>query len=224
MKKVVLALLALSSFSFGQGAQPSQPPSAPGMGSAQSTRFGMVATINTPTPSDMYCSGFITNEKVPETHYLVGGWNSPDQTKYANTNDWMYIYGAGIKEGDRLQIVRRVRDPNRYEPYRGQKAAVKASGQVYFERGYAKVLSVQRNVAIALPELSCGDMIPGDIAIPFVEREKPVFRNVNFDRFALANGKTLGRIIMANEFDTIVGSKHKVYLNVGADKGLRVGD
>src|SRR5256885_1025830 len=81
-----------------------------------------------------------------------------------------------------------------------QKAAVKASGQPYFERGYARVMNVQRNAAVAHLELACGDMIPGDIAIPFVEREKPVYRNVKLDRFAPANGKTIGRIILANEF------------------------
>ncbi|HXB23048.1 MAG TPA: OmpA family protein [Candidatus Solibacter sp.] len=225
MKKVVLALSVLSfGLCFGQGAQPSQPQGTPGLGAVQISKFGRVESANAPTASDMYCSGYITNEKVPETHYVVGGWNSPDQTKYASSNDWMYIYGAGIKEGDRLQIIRRVHDPNSYEPYRGQKAAVKAAGQTYFERGYVRVVNVQRNVATAVTELSCADMIPGDIAIPFVEREKPVYRNVKLDRFAVANGKTTGRIIMANEFDTLAGSKHKVYLNIGADKGLKVGD
>jgi outer membrane protein OmpA-like peptidoglycan-associated protein len=228
MKRVVLALLAFSTFSlglsFGQGVQPSQSQGAPGLVQAQNAKFGRIEVSNTPTPSDMYCSGYITNEKVPETHYVVGGWNTPDQTKYASSGDWMYVYGAGIKEGDRLQIVRRVRDPNRYEAYKGQKAAVKASGQAYFERGYARVVNVQRNAAVVQPELSCGDIIPGDIAIPFVEREKPVYRNVKLDRFAPANGKTIGRIILANEFDIMVGSKYKVYLNIGADKGLKVGD
>jgi len=228
MKKVVLAVLAFSIFSlglsFGQGSQPSQPQVVPGLVAAQSAQYGRSAVSNTPTASDMYCSGFITTEKIAETHFVVGGWNLPDQTKYASTNDWMYIYGAGIKEGDRFQIVRRVHDPNTYEPYKGQRAAIKFSGQTYFERGYARVINVQRNAAVAKVELACGDMLPGDIAIPFVEREKPVYRNVTLDRFAPANGKTIGRIILANEFDIILGSKQKVYLNIGADKGLKVGD
>jgi len=227
MKRVVLALVAFLTFSaglsFGQGTQPSQPQGT-GLVPAQSTNFGRIEPANAPTASDMYCAGYITSERVPETHYVVGGWNLPDQVKYASSNDWVYIYGAGMKEGDRLQIVRRVRDPNHYEGYKGQKAAVKAAGQTYFERGYARVINVQRNVAIARPELSCGEMIPGDIAIPFVEREKPVFRNVKLDRFAPANGKTIGRILLADEFDIFVGSKRKVYLNIGADKGLKVGD
>src|ERR1700694_2165999 len=109
MKKVVLALLALSVFGFGlcfgQGTQPTQPQAGLGLVAAQNAKFGRVESANTPTESDMYCSGFITSEKVPETHYIVGGWNSPDQTKYASPNDSMYIYGAGLKEGDKLEIV-----------------------------------------------------------------------------------------------------------------------
>jgi outer membrane protein OmpA-like peptidoglycan-associated protein len=221
MKRTLLALLAFSSLGvglgFGQGAQPSQTQGA-------QARFGKSDVAYAPTASDMYCAGYITSEKVPETHYVVGGWNSPDQTKYASTNDWMYVYGAGLKEGDRLQIVRRVHDPNHYEGYKGQKAAVKVAGQTYFERGYAHVVNVQRNVGIAQIDLACGETIPGDIAIPFVEREKPILRNLKLDRFAPPNGKTTGRIILANQFDIFVASKNKVYLDIGADKGLKVGD
>jgi hypothetical protein len=66
--------------------------------------------------------------------------------------------------------------------------------------------------------------MPGDIAIPLVEREAPPFRKVTLDRYAPPSGKTQGRIIMAKEFDTIVGSKYKVYLNLGSEKGLKPGD
>jgi hypothetical protein len=40
----------------------------------------------------------------------------------------------------------------------------------------------------------------------------------------MPNGKATGRIVMANEFDHSVGTSQKVYLNIGEDKGLKVGD
>ncbi|HEV2990720.1 MAG TPA: OmpA family protein [Candidatus Angelobacter sp.] len=221
MKKVLLALLAFSNlvvFGFGQGIQPSRPQGV------QVAKPGQNQPATVPTLSDIYCAGFVTNEKVPENHYVVGGWMTPDQTKYASLKDWIYVYGSGLKEGDRLQLIRHVQDPNHYEGYKGQKSIVKSYGETYFERGYARVVNVQRNVGIAQIELACGETIPGDIAIPFVEREKPVLRNIALDRFALPNGKPTGRIILANEFDIFVGSKYKVYLSIGADKGLKVGD
>ncbi len=59
---------------------------------------------------------------------------------------------------------------------------------------------------------------------PFETRPAPKFRKVALDRFAPPNGKTQGRIILSNEFDSFIGTKYKVYLNIGADKGLKVGD
>src|SRR5437588_6486723 len=172
MKRVLLAFSILSvGLSFGQAVQSSGTHCRITVG--QSSR-NQPAT--TPTSSDIYCAGYITTEKLPETHYVVGGLNTPDQTKYHSSSDWVYIYGSGLKEGDRIQIVRKVRDPNRYEAYKGQKAAVKTAGQTYFERGYARIKNVQRNVGIAQMELACGETLPGDIAIPFVERERPVLR------------------------------------------------
>src|SRR5215472_13090617 len=215
MKRIGLALLALSAFAFAQG---TGTPSGPAV-------RGLVAVSNTPTPNDMYCSGFITTQAVPESTYVAAGWNSPDQTHYAGASDFVYIYGAsGYKAGDKLQILRKVKNPNHWEAYRGEKSAIGSVGQPYFERGYVRVLEVQKNIAITVPELSCGDFVPGDLAIPLVEREKPVFRSVTLDRFAVPNGKPTGRIVMANEFDSVVGSTQKVYLNIGEDKGLKVGD
>jgi peptidoglycan-associated lipoprotein len=221
MKRIGLLLLAFSNLGFGQG---TQPPAAQQQPQGQTIVRGGVTVSNKPSPDDMYCSGFISTEGISQNHYVVGGWNSPDQVHYAGATDRVYVHGTGFKEGDKLQIVRKVRDPNRYEPFPGQSGAVRQLGQVYFERGYVRVVDVQKNVAVAIPELSCGDIVPGDLAIPLVEREAPVFRNVSLDRFAAPNGKTTGRIVMANEFDTVVGSKQKVYLSMGDDKGLKVGD
>jgi outer membrane protein OmpA-like peptidoglycan-associated protein len=66
--------------------------------------------------------------------------------------------------------------------------------------------------------------MPGDLAIPLVEREAPLFRKVSLDRYVPPTGKPQGRIVMAKEFDTFLGSKYKAYLNIGADKGLKPGD
>jgi outer membrane protein OmpA-like peptidoglycan-associated protein len=66
--------------------------------------------------------------------------------------------------------------------------------------------------------------MPGDLAIPLVEREAPPFRKVTLDRYTPPTGKPQGRIVMAKEFDSYLGSKYKAYLNIGADKGLKPGD
>jgi outer membrane protein OmpA-like peptidoglycan-associated protein len=218
--KHLLMLLVLAGTMMGQkpaaappSAQPMQPQRTPALD---------IGTV--PTPADMYCSGFISTDKVPESTFVAAGWNSPDQTRYAGISDIIYIHGHGLKEGDRYQIVRHVKDPNHFELYKGQAAAVRAAGETYFELGSVKIMSVQKDTGIAVPELSCADFVPGDLAIPFETRPAPKFRKVTLDRFAPPNGKTQGRIILSNEFDSFVGTKYKVYLNIGADKGLKVGD
>ena len=218
--KHVLMLLVLAGTMMGQkpaaappSAQPMQPQRTPALD---------IGTV--PTPADMYCAGFISTDKVPESTFIAAGWNSPDQTRYAGISDIVYIHGHGLKEGDRYQIVRHVKDPNHFELYKGQAAAVRAAGETYFELGSVKIMSVQKDTGIAVPELSCADFVPGDLAIPFETRPAPKFRKVTLDRFAPPNGKPQGRIILSNEFDSFVGTKYKVYLNIGADKGLKVGD
>jgi len=39
-----------------------------------------------------------------------------------------------------------------------------------------------------------------------------------------SNTKLSGRIVLARDFDTVVGTGQKVYLNVGANQGVKVGD
>jgi len=47
---------------------------------------------------------------------------------------------------------------------------------------------------------------------------------MRFDRFAPSNGQVSGRIILAKDFDSELGTGGKVYLNIGANQGLKVGD
>jgi outer membrane protein OmpA-like peptidoglycan-associated protein len=220
MNRFLLLTLALVSGAFAQ--QPSAPPAQtapPAKARAQALNIG-----NAPTAADMYCSGFITTDHISEARFVAGGWNSPDQTRFAAPADYVYIHGKDMKEGDRLQIVRHVKDPNRYEFYSGQHAAVRGAGDPYFALGIVRVIDVQKNTAITVPELACSDFVPGDVAIPFEEQEAPKFRKVSIDRFAPPNGKTTGRIIMAADFVGFAGTKDKVFLNIGSDKGLKVGD
>jgi hypothetical protein len=47
---------------------------------------------------------------------------------------------------------------------------------------------------------------------------------IRFDRFLPATGQLSGRIILAKDFDSELGTGGKVYLNIGANQGLKVGD
>lgn len=232
-KLVALAGMVLSNLGFSQQPQPVQPqPAQTQPAQPQAVQPAMrpqehAANFdvgNTPTRSDMYCSGFLAGEKVSGKMFVAAGHNSPDQTRYAGAIDTIFIHGQGMKEGDHYQIVRPVKDTNHYEIFPGQKSALRSLGEPYLELAIVKVTDVQKSTAVAAFELSCADVMPGDIAIPLVEREAPPFRKVTLDRYTPPTGKPQGRIVMAKEFDSYLGSKYKAYLNIGTEKGLKPGD
>ena len=80
-------------------------------------------------------------------------------------------------------------------------------------------------MAVAKVEFACDTIVPGDYAIPFEEKPAALFHApMRFDLFAPSNGQLSGRIILGKDFDSEMGSGGKVYLNVGANQGLKLGD
>ncbi len=162
-KLVALAGIVLSNLGFSQQPQPAQPQPAqtqpvqtqpaqpqPVQPALKAQEHAANLDVgNTPTRSDMYCSGFLTTEKVPDKLFVAGGHNSPDQTRYAGASDTIFIHGQGMKEGDRYQIVRQVKDTNHYEMFPGQRSALRSLGEPYLELAIVKVTDVQKSTAIA---------------------------------------------------------------------------
>jgi outer membrane protein OmpA-like peptidoglycan-associated protein len=220
---LALAGMLFSNLGYSQQTLPAQPqPVQPAQRSQE--HAANLDVGNTPARTDMYCSGFLTTEKVSDKMFVAAGHYSPDQTRFAGASDVIFIHGQGMKEGDRYQIVRHVKDTNHYEIFPGQEAAVRGLGVPYLELAIVKVIDVQKSTGIATFDLSCADVMPGDLVIPLVEHEAPPFRKVSLDRYTPPTGKPQGRIVMAKEFDSLLGSKYKAYLNIGSDKGLKPGD
>jgi hypothetical protein len=215
MKKVtLLAFLSVACLSFGQVPQQS--------GSRFSSN--LVEHAQAPSYSDLYCSGFISNESIALTNVVAGGENSPSETLYSSGND-VFLKGSGFAEGSRYAVLRPLRDPNRYEPFKGQRVQIAALGQPYAEIGRVRVTALRGSVAVAHVEFSCQSITVGDIVVPFQEHAAVTYRKVTeMERWASGPGRVNGRIVMAREFDTQIGTGQKVYLNIGSNKGIKVGD
>ena len=199
--------------------QPAAKPAAPRV-----ARTNLVTKAEAPTESDMYCSGYIAPQRVAATTFIAAGWDTPFQTRFSD-RDLVYLTGGSFEKGQKFQIIRPMRDTNRYEMYKGQNANIKALGTPYQEMGRVSVMEVQRGIGIAEVEFSCDGFTPGDIAVAWPDRPAPQFRRkVPFDQFAVPNGKLTGKIVMINEFDVTASSKSKVYLNVGSNQGVKPGD
>jgi hypothetical protein len=224
MKKTGLLLV----LSLALAARAQQPAGASDQGAPAGTVVTNVnfpiERVTMPTYADLYCAGFVSKNQLPDANFIAGGLQTPNTTKFGD-GELVYLTGKGYELGKRYSIVRALHDPNRYEIYTGQFAMLKSMGQPYAELGTIRVVDTRSRIAIAHIEMSCGPIMPGDIVTPFVEKpDIPARRTLRFDRFAPASGKSSGRIVMAKDFDTELGTGMKVYLNLGANQGVKPGD
>jgi len=224
MKKtgLLLLLMVATTMAVGQMSTTASTPDASGIVST-SVNVPFVR-FQTPTAADIYCAGFLTKDRVPDANYVNGGMQTPTSTKF-EIGELVYLAGSGYQAGQLYSIVRELRDVNEYEIYPGQKKVLAAAGRPYGEIGRVRVVDTRSHSAIAQVEFSCDPINPGDVAVPFVEKP-PVSFHVpgHFDRFAPANGKLSGRVVLGKDFDGVLGTGMKLYMNMGSNQGVKVGD
>jgi hypothetical protein len=227
MKKTVL-LLVLGVAISGLAQQAITPgnlgsQSAP-EGTQPTNKTFPIVRITSPNQADLACAGFVSKQLLPNVNYVTGGLDTPNTTKYAN-GDVIYLAGKGYELGQRYQIVRELKDPNRFEFFDGQLSMLKVMGQPYSELGIVRVVDVRSKEAVAQVEFACEHVVPGDLAIKYEKRElPPLHPPVQFDRFLPATGKTSGRIVLARDFDGYLGTGRKVYMNLGSNQGVKPGE
>jgi hypothetical protein len=193
-------------------------------GTAPTSNSFPVERIQTPTYADLYCAGFISKQLLPNSNYVAGGLQTPNTTKFV-TGDIIYIAGSGFTTGGQYTILRELKDQNRYEVFPGQRKTLEAAGQPYGEVGRVRVVDTRSKMAVAQIEYSCDPINPGDFAVPFTEKPSISFHPpLRFDRFVPNTGKTAGRIVLGKDFDSVLGTGMKAYMNIGTDKGVKVGD
>ncbi|MGB2623930.1 MAG: hypothetical protein WA857_17700 [Candidatus Acidiferrum sp.] len=177
--------------------------------------------------STAYCSGFITDQKVPEGIRLISGEQSNAKLTFAR-GDYVYInqgLDKGVRVGDRYSVVRAESDPLDVTWFKWQAKLLKAMGTHYLDAGQLRVVNVQPKVSIAQVSFSCDYMQRGDIVLPFQERPEPTLKDSsNFDHFAPVSGKPVAMIVEGRDYTESVGQGTTVYVNLGTDKGVKVGD
>lgn len=220
MKKALLILLLLSPMALR--AQQEGSDDTPAGTVVTSANFPTERLV-TPTNADLYCAGFVSKPIHAHQQFVTGGMESPFTTRFA-THDLVFLKGK-YEAGQEYSVVRETVDPNRYEMFPGQWSALKAAGEPYEELARVRVVDTRSKMAVAKVEFSCDAVVPGDYVIPFVEKPAALFHApMRFDIFAPSNGQLTGRIILAKDFDTELGTGGKVYVNVGSNQGLKLGD
>jgi hypothetical protein len=224
MKKTGLLVLMVATATFAV-AQQSVTASTPDTDGIIHTSVNVpYVRFQTPTQADIYCAGFITKERIPDANYVNGGLETPTSTKF-EIGELIYLAGTGYQAGQLYSIVREIRDINEYEIYPGERKILASTGRPYGEIGRVRIVDTRSHSAIAQVEFSCDPINPGDVAVPFVERPSASFHVPgHFDRFAPPNGKLSGRIVLGKDFDGVLGTGMKLYLNMGSNQGVKVGD
>lgn len=222
MKKTGLLVLFLTATAWAQSAD-NVVPDAP-QGTSPTTASFPTERVQTPTYADLYCAGFINKQTLPDANFVAGGLQTPSTTKFVR-GDIVYMQGTGYTAGAEYEIIRALRDVNEYEMYPGERKLLKETGQPYQEVGRIKIVDTRSKTAIAQIEYACDGVNPGDTAIPFAEKPTVTFHTpVRFDRFLPPTHNLSGRIVMGKDFDSEMGTGHKLYINVGANQGVKVGD
>jgi hypothetical protein len=225
MKKIGILVVMVASAAWAQSATDSAAatPTIPDKTLLTSANFP-IQRVQMPTYADVYCAGFINRQTLPDANFIVGGLDTPETTKFVR-GDVVYLRGSGYSVGAEYEIVRALKDINEYEMFPGQSKLLKNTGQPYEEVGRVRIIDTRSKAAVAQVEYSCDPINPGDTAIPFAEKLMvPFHPPLRFDRFLPTGSKVSGRIVMGKDFDSELGTGQKVYFNVGANQGVKVGD
>src|ERR1700676_4009107 len=177
--------------------------------------------------STVYCSGFVSDQRVPDATRLVSGEQSNVKITFARGDNVTINRGQdkGVRVGDCYSVVRAETDPLEVNWFKWQAKLMKAMGTHYLDAGQLRIVNVQAKTAIAEVTLSCDYMLRGDIVLPFQERPEPTFKDPSpFDHFAPISGKPVAMIVQSKDYQQSAGQGNTVYVNLGTGKGVKVGD
>ena len=195
---------------------------------AQGQQTPSASPIPAASPSQADCTGFITSSPVPADMIVRDGADNDFQAPIREFwhGDSVYLHGrnnAKFSVGDEFSIVRRAKELFRTTRYDGEHWAIRGLGRPYEDAGRVQVTHVTSQGTVAEVRFNCGPILPGDIAMPYQPRPIPDYVPTTLDRFAVSNGKTRGVIVAArNNYDTVADGAI-VYLNLGQEKGAKVG-
>lgn len=183
--------------------------------------------IPQPDYSSVNCSGFLTDQRVPDEIRLVSGEQSNYKITFA-LRDYVYInrgQDKGVRVGDRFSVVRPDKDPADVPWFKWQTKLLRAMGTMYRDTGQVRVVNVHPKVSIAQVIFSCGYMQRGDVVLPYQDRPTPPFKDpAAFDYFAPVSGKPVAMVVAGKDYGQLFGKLSPVYVNLGTNQGVKVGD
>jgi hypothetical protein len=180
-----------------------------------------------PDYNTVNCSGFVTDQKVPEEFRLISGEQSNYKITFTS-GDYVFInrgQDKGVRVGDRFFVVRPDDFVGDVSWFKWQEKLMKAMGTRYVDAGQVRVVNVQPKVSVAQVIFSCSYMQRGDIVLPYQERPAPPYKEAgSFDHFAPVSGKPVAMVVTGKDHSDVIGKNSAAYVNLGTNQGVKVGD
>jgi hypothetical protein len=171
--------------------------------------------------NNLLCAGYIQKAKVDTSSKIVGANDEKEKIIYAQ-GDFIYMSlgsNSGAKVGDMFSVIR---PRGRVETHWTKKGNL---GFYVQEVGAVEVIKVMNEVAVAQVRTSCDNIVLGDLIQPLTQRTSPVFeRRPPFDVFSNPSGKSTGKIVMARDGQELLSPEQIVYIDLGAEDNVSVGD
>jgi hypothetical protein len=172
--------------------------------------------------SEVVCGGFIEQNPAAAQGQIVGAEQERERHAFAQ-GDLVFIDAgaqAGVKVGQEFSVVRpRGRFSSKFSHKRG------SLGVYTQEVGVLRVVRVRDRVSVAEVILACSEMLLGDLLRPARQPVAPAGRSEeSLDRFAEPTGKQTGRIVLARHGREAVTRDEVVFIDLGAEDNIKVGD
>ena len=171
--------------------------------------------------NNLYCAGYVQASPVNTVNKIVGAEDEQEQNIYAQGDNLYINVGAsqGVKVGDMYAVIRpRGQVETRWTRKRNL-------GFYVQEIGALEVIKVKNEVSIVRVKNSCDNLLLGDLLQPIQQRTSPTFQTKPaLDVFGEPTGKALGRIFMARDGREMLGREQIVYIDLGAEDRVSVGD
>ncbi len=183
--------------------------------------------VTAPDYNMVNCSGFVTDQRVSQEFRLISGEQSNYKLTFTS-GDYVFInrgQDKGVRVGDRFSVVRLDDFTGDTPWFKWQDKLMRAMGTAYVDAGQVRVVTVQPKVSVAQIIFSCDYMQRGDIVLPYQERPTPAFKEASaFDHFAPVSGKPVAMVVAGKDHSDTFGMNSPVYVNLGANQGVKVGD
>lgn len=216
MKNLIAAFLVISGlavFSFGQTTQPQ--PGANVILPMSRQAMDVAGDTN------LFCAGYIETKPIYTDFEIIAADNERERTIFTQ-GDEVYISrgkGNNLQVGDIFSITR---------PLGQFKSKFSKKGKLGFyvqEVGAVEVIKVEEDMSVARIKTACDTVLLGDLLIRKPNRNSPVFaQRPAIDRFGDSSGKASGRIVLAREGRESLSKEQIVYIDLGAEDNVEVGN